>query len=55
MKDPIVEEVRRARAKIAARHNYDIRAILADVRDREKDSGHPLVSFVGKGKKNKNG
>ena len=43
--DPIVEEVRRVRDKLASRFNYDIHAIFADLRARERveDQAHPLV------------
>ena len=45
MKDPIVEEVRRAREAHAKQVNYDLDAICEDLRKREKISGHPTVSF----------
>lgn len=43
--DPIVEEVRRVRDKLARQFNYDIHAIFADLRAREHaaDPAHPLV------------
>jgi hypothetical protein len=43
--DPIVEEVRRVRDKLARRFNYDIHAIFADLRARERGepAAHPLV------------
>lgn len=43
--DPIVEEVRRVRDKLARQFNYDIHAIFADLRARERaeDTTHPLV------------
>ncbi len=43
--DPIVEEVRRVRDKLAGRLNYDIHAIFADMRAREglENEEHPLV------------
>ncbi len=43
--DPIVEEVRRVRDKLARQFNYDIHAIFADLRTRERveDRAHPLV------------
>jgi hypothetical protein len=34
--DPIVEEVRRSRQARAARFNYDVDAIAADARKRER-------------------
>jgi len=43
--DPIVEEVRRVRDRLARRFDYDIHAIFADLRVREsgEDLAHPLV------------
>ena len=46
MKDEIVEQVRKAREENAAKFNYDLKAIVADARKRQKDSGHPVVSFA---------
>lgn len=40
--DPIVAEVRRVREALAAKFNYDINAILADIRSRELASGVKL-------------
>ena len=45
MKDPIVEEVRRAREAHARQFDYDLDAICEDLRKREKESGHPTVSL----------
>jgi hypothetical protein len=42
--DPIVEEVRKVREAHSARFNHDISAICADLKKKEKESGHPLVS-----------
>ncbi len=50
-KDPIVEEVRKARNRRAARLNYNVDAIFADARSREGKSGHKAVSLVVKRKK----
>ncbi len=50
MKDEIVEQVRKAREEQAAKWNFDLNAILADARQRQKDSGHRLVSFAPKPK-----
>ena len=43
--DPIVEEVRRVRDKLARQFNYDIHAIFADLRTRKRveDPAYPLV------------
>ena len=46
MKDEIVEQVRKVREENAAKFNYDLKAIIADARQRQKDSGHPVVSFA---------
>jgi len=51
VKDEIVEQVRRAREELAAKHNFDLKAILVDARNRQKNSGHRVVSFVTKRKK----
>ncbi len=48
MKDPIVEEVRRARDAHAKQFNYDLDAIREDLRNREKASGQPTVSLPSK-------
>ena len=46
MKDDIVDDVRRVREQHLAKFNYDLRAMCADARKRQKDSGHPVVSFA---------
>ena len=50
MKDEIVNQVRQVRELNAAKFNYDVKAIVADARKRQKDSGHPVVSFAPKPK-----
>ena len=45
-KDYIVDEIRRIREGLAARHNFDIKAILAAARKRQAKSGHRVVTFV---------
>lgn len=42
--DPIVDEVRKTREAHAAKFNYDLLAICNDLRKKEKESGHPVVS-----------
>ena len=42
--DPIIEEIRRFRDEYAARFNYDVKAMLADIRRRQKESGRRTVS-----------
>ena len=51
MKDEIVEQVRKVREQNSAKFNYDLKAMFADARKRQKDSGHPVVSFAPKPKK----
>jgi hypothetical protein len=43
-KDPIVEEVRKHRQARAAKFNFDLDAIVADVRSREGTGGLKLVA-----------
>jgi len=50
-KDEVVEEVRAAREALAARQKFDLKAILADARRRQKDSGRRVVSFAPKRRK----
>jgi hypothetical protein len=45
MKDPIVAEVRRIRDQLAAKYDYDLKAIFKASRKREKKCGHSVVSF----------
>ena len=45
MKDPIVEEVRAARQAIAARFNYDSRAIAEYARRHQREWGHTVVDL----------
>ncbi len=44
-KDPIVEEVRAARLRHAARFDYDLRKIAEDLRSKEQQSGRKIVAF----------
>ena len=50
-KDEIVEQVRKAREELAARRNFDLKAVLADARQRQNESGRRVVPFVPKPKK----
>jgi hypothetical protein len=43
--DPVVEEVRQARQEFAKRHNYDLYAMAADLRQREQEHADRLVAF----------
>lgn len=47
-RDPIVEEVRRARDEHAARFDYDLQRIFADLRKQEKRSGREYVMLLPK-------
>ena len=49
-RDYIVDEVRRIREEQAARCNFDIKAILASAKKRQRKSGRKVVSFVAKKK-----
>ena len=42
--DPIVNEVRDIRDKLARQFDYDTKAIFADLRERQKALGDRLVS-----------
>ena len=44
-KDPIVEEVRRIREEHAARFNYDLTAIAADLRRLQESEGREVVTL----------
>ena len=45
MKDPIVEEVRKARQDHAKEFNHDLAAICNDLKRIERQCGHRVVSF----------
>ena len=44
-RDEIVEEVRKVRDEHARRFGYDIAAIVADARSRQREGGRKVVSF----------
>jgi hypothetical protein len=46
VKDPIVDEVRRVREGLAAKHGFDIKAILVASKKRQSRSKHKVVSLV---------
>lgn len=50
-KDPIVDEVRRVRESEAAKHGFDVKAILSAAKKRQRRSGRKVVSFVRKDQK----
>jgi hypothetical protein len=43
-RDPIVEEVREAKQRLAARFDYDVRAMLKDAQRRQARGGRKIVS-----------
>lgn len=47
-KDYIVDDVRRVREAQAAKHGFDVKAILEAARKRQRRSGHKVVSFLPK-------
>ena len=49
-KDPIVDEVRQAREVEAAKYGFDVKAILAASKKRQRRSSHKVVSLVRKKK-----
>jgi len=42
--DPVIHEVRRIKAEIAAKHHYDIRAIVEEARELCRRKGFKTVS-----------
>ena len=50
IKDEVVNQVRQAREQNAAKFNYDLKAIVADARKRQKKSEHRVVSLASKPK-----
>jgi hypothetical protein len=44
--DPIVAEVHRIREELAARFDFDVAAMFADMRERQKALGSRLVSLA---------
>jgi hypothetical protein len=47
-RDPIVDEVRRVREDEAAKHGFDVKAILAASKRRQQRSRRKVVSLVPK-------
>jgi hypothetical protein len=46
IEDEIVLEIRKVKEALAARFNYDVRAIAEDARNRQKSSGHKIISVI---------
>ncbi len=44
-KDPIVEEIRAIRQRHAARFNYDLDAIVADLKKKQEQLDRPVISL----------
>lgn len=42
--DLLVEDLRKVRESHAAKFNYDLSEICADLKQKEKTAGHPVVS-----------
>ena len=53
MNDPIVEEVRKARAEHAAHFDNDLHRIVAELKSRQKRHGNRLVRLTSKPMPNK--
>ncbi len=45
LKDPIVEEVRKARQKHASKFGYNLKLIFEDLKKQEVKSNHKVCSF----------
>lgn len=41
-RDTTIDEIHRTRERLAAKFDHDIKAILADARRRQAESGHPV-------------
>jgi hypothetical protein len=49
-RDPIVDEVRRVREVEAAKYGFDVKAILAASKRRQRRSRHKVISLVSRKK-----
>lgn len=54
-KDLVLREVWRAKDALSAARGHDVDKLFADLREREKHSGHPVVNLQGPRKKPANG
>ena len=50
VRDPVVDEVQRFREDLAAKHGFDVKAILMASKKRQRRSTNKVVSFVPKKK-----
>jgi hypothetical protein len=46
MTDEIIQEVWQAKSALAKRFNYDLDALAAEIRRREKESGRKVVNLA---------
>jgi hypothetical protein len=46
IRDPIVEEVRKAREEYARRFNFNLQDMIADLEHRQRESGRKTVSVA---------
>lgn len=44
--DDIIEEVRTIREQLAARHNYDVRALFVEAKQRQQESERRVVELA---------
>ncbi len=44
--DPVIAELHRIKDEHAKKFKYDVRAMMADLRERQKTSGRTYVSFT---------
>ncbi len=42
--DTVMEEVHRVKAELAKCYNFDVKAMARGVRERQAQSGHPVVT-----------
>jgi hypothetical protein len=45
-RDPIVEEMRDIKNRLAQKYNYDVRAMLEDVQKRQASGGRKLIAIA---------
>jgi hypothetical protein len=46
MIDPIVEEIHKIREEYAEKFNYDVDAMFDDLRQKQAQSNHKIISFA---------
>lgn len=54
-KDPIIEEIRKAREQHAAKFNYDLDSIIKDLKKKQKQEKRKVVSLPAKANLNATG